>query len=175
MACPALAAFAKQRARVGRGEARLEVRLGGQPGIMMRRELAAEEKTELLAEFQAFAFECGVLTGGAAKVDQAQCAGTFAEVPYGEHKVSAALFIDPCDAANEIAPIAPGFETQRAVRGVEREVVPGDANQLFTGSGECRLGPGGNEELDGFADFCHYSANWIPAGSSRRVGGGGLR
>jgi hypothetical protein len=153
----------------------LEVRLGGQLGNAIRRELAAQEKMELLAEFQAFALECGVLTGRTAQVEQAQSAGAFAEALHEEHQLSAAFLIDAGDTADQIAVVAPGLQPQRPVRSFQREIVLRDVHQFFAGLGQRRLGAGGDETFDRLAKFDHDSTKAWGSCRERRVGCGGLR
>src|SRR5271166_36613 len=100
-----------------------QIRLGRQLGHAMLRELAAQEAVELLAKFQAVALEHRVLSRRAAEIEQTDRAGALAEMFHGEHQFSAGFSIDSGDAADQIAPVAPGLEAERAMRGIEREIL----------------------------------------------------
>src|SRR5580704_4934162 len=63
---PARSALPQQRSWIGRGEAMLQIRFGGQLRDLICRKLAPQEASEQLAEFQARAFERQILAGGTA-------------------------------------------------------------------------------------------------------------
>jgi hypothetical protein len=64
------------------------VRIGGQLGDLMSWELAPEKTAELLAEFQARAFQCDVLARGTAQIDQRKSACAFAEALDAQHQLA---------------------------------------------------------------------------------------
>ena len=101
----------------------LEVGFGAELGDPKERKLAAQKSPELLAKFQPVAAQSCVLAGRTPEIHQRERSRTLAEAFGREHQLSAALLRDSRYAAHQVAALVPGLQPQRAVGGLQGEVV----------------------------------------------------